>query len=94
MSEKHRAIISEDVDSITFELEQGLFLQCCDCGLVHTVLRKIEGDKVIVKFMRNEGRTEAARSKVRTLSQRLDDAIRKEMGNPISFSRNRYKGTE
>jgi len=78
-------------EPVTFELGKNLYLQCCDCGLVHKVEYIIVGDNVILTLIRNEKLTEDARNNQDnklTMCDKLDAAIIKEMGNPNSFLRN------
>lgn len=41
-----------------FEIKkEGLYLCCCDCGLIHTVIPKIKKGRVWVQFIRNNRAT-------------------------------------
>ena len=66
------------------------FVECCDCGLVHTIKFGKEDGKDIVTFIRNEVRTRMAREKPKpkkTMCELLAEARLKEFA-PTSDLKN------
>ncbi len=81
--------MTESNEKSTFDLSYLRFLECCDCGLVHTISYEAKDETVLLSFVRNEPRTQKARAqkasnKGKTMCQLLDEARLRENLVPIS----------
>ena len=52
---------ADNDEEIEIEKDGVLSFACCDCALVHEMRFKIEGDKLVVMFKRNNRKTGALR---------------------------------
>lgn len=74
--------------SVTLNIREVQYIECCDCGLVHEVSYDIYDDgKILMHFKRMDERTEKARikragGKGKMMCQLLDEAILKDMAKP------------
>lgn len=53
-----------DNEEIIVDPEVGVLVACCDCGLVHKISVRVDGDKVVLMFKREQRRTLGKRSHV------------------------------
>jgi len=75
-------------EKITIDLSLLKTLECCDCGLVHTISYKEKDGTIFLSFERNEPGTEEARvkragGKGKLMCLLLDEAISREKLIPI-----------
>ncbi len=76
--------------TITINIREIQYIECCDCGLVHEVSYEIyEDEKILMTFKRKDERTEKARikragGKGKLFSRLLDEAIVRENLQPVS----------
>jgi len=74
----------ENNNSVTFNIREFQYLECCDCGLVHEVEYEIHDDGIILMtYTRKDERTEKARikragGKGKLMCRLLDEATLKE----------------
>jgi len=78
--------MTESNEKTTFDLSVLRFIECCDCGLVHSISYEIKGTTVLLSFVRAESRTKKARNKEKTMCELLDEAILKDMGSQRKFT--------
>lgn len=72
-------------EKITIDLSLLKTLECCDCGLVHTISYEEKDGTIFLSFERNEPKTEEARiarvgGKGKLMCLLLDDAIARDGG--------------
>jgi len=74
-------------EPVLFRLGIDMFLECCDCGLVHKIDYEIKDGKIILALDRNEERTDKARikrNKKKSACDLLTEAIIRESEDPNS----------
>ncbi|KKM91504.1 hypothetical protein LCGC14_1227980 [marine sediment metagenome] len=65
--------IIKNGESIIYENETMTDLECCDCGLVHTIFVTVKGKKASIKFFRNDYETSIIRKseKIRVMKENV-----------------------
>jgi len=80
-------------EKITIDLSLLKTLECCDCGLVHTISYEEKDGTIFLSFERNEPETEEARvkragGKGKLMCQLLDEATARENLHPENTNEN------
>ena len=65
---------------------QGYRLGCCDCGLVHNVQFRIEGDKVQFRMSRNNRSTTALRNGMKRRSEPIKCPSTENSGSSLPWT--------
>ena len=76
-------------EKTTIDLSLLKTLECCDCGLVHTISYEEKDETIFLSFERNEPETEQARvkradGKGKLMCKLLDEARSRENLVPVS----------